>query len=258
MDLQRREFLKLSVAAAGLAAAAPVRLLAKPAPRIRAVLFDAFPVFDPRPVFALAKEMFPAQGQALTDLWRTKQFEYTWLRTVSGTYQNFWDVTRDALHFSAEANKLELGAADEERLMGAYLRLQAWPDVLPALRSLKDAGLRLGFLSNFTADMLQANIHSAGLDGFFDPILSTDQAGAFKPDPRAYRLGADTLHLAPSQIVFAAFAGWDAAGAKTFGYPTYWVNRLAQPAEELGVTPDASSSTLTELVSFVKARNAVT
>ena len=257
MDIQRRQFLRLGVAAAALVAAAPARLLADPAPRIRAVLFDAFPIFDPRPVFALAKEMFPEQGQALVDVWRSRQFEYTWLRTVAGTYRNFWDVTRDALRFSAKANKLALSGADEQRLMGAYLTLKAWPDVAAALHKLKDAGLRLGFLSNFTADMLQANIRSAGLDRLFDPILSTDRVSAFKPDPRAYRTGVEALQLPKEQIVFAAFAGWDAAGARSFGYPTFWVNRLGQPVEELGVTPDASGPTLIELASFITARNAV-
>jgi 2-haloacid dehalogenase len=187
------------------------------------------------------------------DLWRTKQFEYTWLRTVSGRYADFWDVTRDALHFSARARKLELSKADEERLMGAYLTLKPWPDVPDALRKLKDSGLKLGFLSNFTGAMLQANIRNSGLDGFFDQVLSTDQAGAFKPDPRAYRLGPEAFSLPRERLLFAAFAGWDAAGAKSFGYPTFWVNRLGQPPEELGYAADATGTTLTELLAFVAA-----
>ncbi|HEX7964682.1 MAG TPA: haloacid dehalogenase type II [Gammaproteobacteria bacterium] len=248
--MDRREFLKLT--AAGFAATSlPLRVSAAPA-GIRVVLFDAFPVFDPRPVFALVKQMYPEQGQALTELWRTRQFEYTWLRTLTGRYQDFWSVTRDALRFSAKTLKLEMSAADEERLMGAYLKLKAWPDAADALRTLKAAGLKLAFLSNFTRGMLDAGIANSGLEGVFDKVLSTDLAGAFKPDARAYHLGVDAFGLPKEQMLFAAFAGWDAAGAKAFGYPTFWVNRLGQPAEELGAAVDGSGAGLAELLAYVK------
>jgi 2-haloacid dehalogenase len=215
------------------------------------VLFDAFPIFDPRSVAAAVKEMFPADGDVLMDLWRTKQFEYTWLRTLSGRYANFWDVTRDALRFSARARKLVLSDAQVDLLMGAYLELKPWSEVPQALRDLKAAGLRLGFLSNFTGEMLQANIRGAGLDGIFEQVLSTDRAQAFKPDPRAYRMGLDAFGLPREEMLFAAFAGWDAAGAKAFGYPTFWVNRLDQPVEELGIIADATGNTLAELAAYI-------
>jgi 2-haloacid dehalogenase len=248
--MDRREFLKLT--AAGFAATSlPLHLFAAPA-GIRVVLFDAFPVFDPRPVFALVKQIYPEQGQALTELWRTRQFEYTWLRTLTGRYQDFWSVTRDALRFSAKTLKLGISAADEEHLMGAYLQLKAWPDAPDALRTLKASGLKLAFLSNFTREMLDAGIANSGLEGVFDKVLSTDLAGAFKPDARAYRLGMDAFGLPKEQMLFAAFAGWDAAGAKAFGYPTFWVNRLSQPAEELGVTVDGSGTSFTDLLAYVK------
>lgn len=252
MDFDRRSFLKASLGVAALAATpSMLRAAVRPAPRV--IVFDAFPVFDPRPVAALVKQLFPAQGSALAELWRTKQFEYTWLRTVSGQYRNFWDVTRDALRFSCHALKLDLSQTDEDRLMGAHLQLKPWPDAPDALRRMKQAGLKLGFLSNFTAGMLQANIHGSGLDGVFDQVLSTDRASAFKPDARAYRLGMDAFGAEKEQVLFAAFAGWDAAGAKSFGYPTFWVNRLGQPAEELGSTADATGTTLTDLVTYVRA-----
>ena len=250
MDIHRRSFLTSTLGLAALAAI-PVTLKAAVSPRSQVVLFDAFPIFDPRSVAARVKEVFPAEGDALLDVWRSRQFEYTWLRTLSGRYANFWDVTRDALRFAAHARKLELSAAQEERIMGAYLELKAWPDVPEALHALKDAGLKLGFLSNFTREMLQTNLRGAGLDGLFDQVLSTDLAGAFNPDPRAYRLGVDAFRIPKEQALFAAFAGWDAAGARAFGYPTFWVNRLGQPAEELGIAADATGSTLTELVACV-------
>src|SRR5258708_4123302 len=115
--------------------------------------------------------------------------------------------------------------------MNAYLELKAWPDVMPALASLKNSGFRLAFLSNFTPRMLEANIEHAGLSGLFEQVLSTHQAKTYKPDPRAYELGTDVLKLPRQEILFVAFAGWDAAGAKSFGYQTFWVNRQKSPAE---------------------------
>lgn len=219
----------------------------------KAVLFDAFPIFDPRPVFALAEALCPGQGAELSALWRTRQFEYTWLRIASGQYRDFWKVTGDALDFAAQSLKIELGDARRTRLMQAYLALDVYPDVRPALRALKDAGVRLAFLSNLTPAMLDAGITRASLGTFFDAVISTDAAHTYKPDPRAYQLGLDALKLSREDCVFAAFAGWDAAGAKWFGYRTFWVNRLNQTAEELGVTSDGASAKLDDLVTFATA-----
>ena len=256
MSMDRRQFLQFAagITAAGLAGSLPLRAFAGTPGNIRAVLFDAFPIFDPRPVFALAASSFPDKP-GFTDIWRTKQFEYTWLRTAGGQYQDFWTVTRDALRFSAKANGISLSGADEDRLMGAYLKLEAWPDVLPTLRALKGAGIRLAFLSNFTQEMLESCTWHAGLDGFFELTLSTDRARAFKPHPHAYQLGVDAFGLQREEMAFAAFAAWDVAGARWFGYPTFWVNRLRQPAEELGVVADATGDGLAPLVDFVRPRS---
>jgi 2-haloacid dehalogenase len=140
--------------------------------------------------------------------------------------------------------------------MNAYLKLALWPDVPAALKELKALGLRLAFLSNFTQRMLAANIKNTGLESFFDQILSTDRANTYKPDPRAYQQGVDALGLKREEILFAAFAGWDAAGAKLFGYPTFWVNRLKLPAEELDTPADASGGSLLDLVQFLKTNEA--
>lgn len=223
--------------------------------KIKAVVFDAFPVFDPRPVFALAEDLFPGKGADLSNAWRTKQFEYTWLRTASGRYEDFWNVTQDALVFAARSLNLELTPEKQKRLMDAYLGLKPYPDVLPALKSLKDSGVRLAFLSNLTPAMLEADIKSAGLDGIFEKALSTDPAKTYKPSPAAYQLAMDALGLQRDEIVFAAFAGWDAAGSKWFGYKTFWVNRMSSPKEEFDAAPDATGKDLNDLVAYVKELN---
>jgi 2-haloacid dehalogenase len=118
---------------------------------------------------------------------------------------------------------------------------------------LKKVGMRVAFLSNLTDAMLEAGIRNSQLDGLFDHVLSTDRVRAYKPDPRAYQMGLDAFGLKRDQVLFAAFAGWDAAGAKAFGYPTFWVNRQNQPAEELGAAPDAVGGNLNDLVAFLGA-----
>jgi 2-haloacid dehalogenase len=220
-------------------------------PRFGGGTFDGFVIFDPKPVFALAETLFPGRGAELGNAWRVRQFEYTWLRTLSGRYADFWQVTGEALAFAAKLLKLELTAEKRDRLLQAYLEMKAHPDVRPALETLRGQGVRLGFLSNMTETMLLAATRSAGLDGMFEQVLSTDRVQAYKPDPRAYRMGMDAFGLRREQIVFAAFGGWDAAGAKSFGYPTFWANRLKLPVEELGVAPDAIGGELGALLNFL-------
>lgn len=185
------------------------------------------------------------------DAWRTRQFEYTWLRTLTRTYVDFWRVTSDALTFAVKLLKLDPGADTHDRLMRAILDMKAWPDAAAALKSLKQSDLQLAFLANPTESMLDTWISNSGLQGIFAPHLSTDRVRAFKPDPRAYQMGPDVLGLRVQEIAFAAFGGWDAAGAKTFGYPTFWVNRTGMPIEELGIEPDGIGTNLEELANFV-------
>ena len=195
--------------------------------------------------------LFPGKGIELGNLWRTRQFEYQWLRTLNGHYADFWRTTSDALVFACRALHLDLSADARERLMNAYLTLTAWPDAPAALRTLKERGFRLAFLSNFTERMLDAGIRNAGLDGLFEHILSTDRVRAHKPDARAYAMALDAMNVRREDVVFAAFAGWDAAGSKSFGYRTFWVNRLNQPQEELGDAPDGVGRNLDDLLAFV-------
>ena len=133
----------------------------------------------------------------------------------------------------------------------AYRSLTPWPDVREGLAELRRRGIRLAFLSNLTAAMLDANLKQAGLSEFFEPHLTTDRVQAYKPSPRAYQMGLDAFGLQKSQIAFAAFGAWDAAGAKWFGYPTVWVNRGGVPPEELGAQPDRVAKDFSGLVEFV-------
>jgi 2-haloacid dehalogenase len=217
----------------------------------KAVAFDYFVLFNPDSVVDDVERYFPGRGRAFTNLWRTRQFEYTWLRSITHRYVDFFAVTEDALVYAAHALDVPLSAEVKGRLLDAYLHLKPWPDTTDALRRLHESGLRVITIANFSPAMLRANAENAGLTGLLDDLVSTDANQTYKPDPRAYQLGVSRLHLAKPQIVFAAFGGWDAAGAKSFGYPTVWVNRFHQPVEELGIRPDRTVSDLKGLLDVV-------
>ena len=199
----------------------------------KAVIFDAYgTLFDVHSVVAAAEQMFPGHGDALSQLWRQKQIEYTQLRTASdpagARYEPFWNITLDALRFSARKLGLALNAAGEKRLMDEYACLSAFPDVLPALRQLRDvrtAGrnepIGLAILSNGNPQMLDIAVKSAGMSGLFDHVLSVDAVRAFKPAPATYALGTQAFGAAAREIVFVSSNGWDASGANWFGYTVF-------------------------------------
>ena len=245
MRVNRRKFVTL--AAASLASPA---VFAAPRP-FKAIAFDGFPITDPRPVFAKVEEIFPDKGRALNEAWRTRLFEYTWLRTLGGRYVDFWHVTEQSLIYAAKASGVDLTADQRAAVMQTWLSLKAWPDAAPALTQLKAANIRMAFLANLTAPMLDAVVKNSALEDFFEPHLSTDRVGVFKPAPAAYQMGVDAFKLPKEEIVFAAFAGWDAAGAKWFGYPTFWVNRAKTPIEELDAMPEGIGAGMADLVKFV-------
>ncbi|MDX2266913.1 MAG: haloacid dehalogenase type II [Bryobacter sp.] len=206
--------------------------LAPARPRaIAAVAFDAFAIFDPRPVAAKLMQMLPGQAPNLAEQWRQKQFESTWLRTLSNQYADFWQVTRESLAYTLRSNNLVLSAPQQEELLDTYRVLPLWPDSASILAELHASGLELTFLSNMTESMLRANLRHNRLEKYFPKLLSTDLAAVFKPHPRAYNLAPTRLRLPKSSIVFVAFAAWDAAGASRFGFPTYWANRGQQAPE---------------------------
>ena len=221
---------------------------------IRACVFDAYgTLFDVHSVAALAERLFPGRGDAISYLWRTKQIEYTWLRTMSGKYKTFWEVTEDGLVFTAKRLGLDLTPEKKTALMEQYLRLDAFPENLGVLKELKGMGLRLAILSNGNPPMLEAAVRSAGMEGLFEALLSVDSVKRFKTAPEVYQLAVDRFGVGAAEIGFVSSNGWDAAGATWFGFTTFWVNRAGNPPEELGAVPAGQGETLAELVGFAKA-----
>ncbi len=225
-------------------------------PRFKAVAFDYFVIFNPNSVIEDVEKVFPGKGVEFTKAWRAKQFEYGFLRSITNRHEDFFKVTESALDYTIEAMKLKVTAKERSRLLNAYLHLKPWPDTVESLKKLKASGLKIITIANFSEKMLKSNAEHAGITELFDELLSTEVNGTYKPDDRAYELGIKHLKLKKSEILFAAFGGWDAYGAKAFGYPTYWVNRFDMPAEKLGISADATSRNFDGLLEFVyKATN---
>jgi len=233
------------------AASAQTSSSTKRAPRFKAVAFDYFVLFNADSILPAVEREFPGKGREFVNLWRTRQFEYGWLRSITNRYEDFLAITGDALVYTSKALHLELTPDATQRLLDAYSHLAPWPDTIDGLRKLRASGIRIITIANFSPRMLRANAENAGMVDFFDDLVSTDANHTYKPDPRAYQLGMDRLHLAKTDVVFAAFGGWDAAGAKSFGYPTVWVNRFNGPSEELGIQPDATAHDMNDLIAFV-------
>jgi len=202
----------------------------------RAFVFDAYgTLFDVHSVVDAARALTP-DPQTLSALWRQKQLEYTWLRSLMGRYENFWVVTGQALRFALRRLGIAAGEAQIEALMGAYLRLAPFPEVPAALREL--GGAPLAILSNGSPQMLEAAVRSSGLEGVFSHVLSVDAVRVYKPSALVYELAPRALGLAAGEIVFVSSNAWDVAGAAAYGFTTCWCNRVNAPAEELDVTPD--------------------
>ena len=254
MTTNRRTFLNLTAGAAAASGLVGTGRLAHGEERkVKAVLFDAFVIFDYRPISALVNELFPGGAGILADLWRTRMFDYAWLRVIGRRYEDFGKIVADSLDFTIRGLELAPNPAAQSRLMDAYLELKPHPDVPAALGRLAEAGIRLGFLSNLTPKMLESSLKAGGLRDRFEHVISTDRARTYKPDPRAYQLGLDVFGVRREEAVFAAAAGWDAAGAKWFGYPTFWVNRGGAAVEGLDAAPDAAGRNMDDLVAFVRS-----
>lgn len=252
-SIDRRDFVR---SASSLAAATlltvPRASIAQPRRRIRAVAFDGFAIFDATTTIAAAEAIFPGKGREVVSAWRTQLFQYQWLRTLGGRYVDFEHTAADSLDFVLKALKLSPSAEQRDGLLAAQLSLTPWPDALSAISALRSEGVRLAFLSNMTDRMLDAGARRANCRDQFELVLSTDRVRAAKPDPRAYQMAVDAFKLSKDEIAFVAFAGWDAAGATWFGYPTIWLNRASAPAEHLEATPALVCSTLADVVTFVK------
>jgi 2-haloacid dehalogenase len=220
-------------------------------PRFKAVAFDYFVLFDPSSIVPAVEKELPGNGKAFTQIWQARQFEYAFLHSITGRYRNFFEVTGDALDYTAQSLHIHLSMETRQRLLNAYLRLSIWPDTKETLKKLRASGVRIITIANFTPMMLKENAKNAEISDLFDELLSTDVDRKYKPDPRAYELGAKHLNLSKNDILFAAFGGWDVYGAKSFGYTTFWVNRFDLPAERLGLDADGTAGDLNGLLRFV-------
>lgn len=218
--------------------------------QIKAIVFDAYgTLFDVHSVVQKADEFFPGKGKMISKIWRQKQLEYTWLRSLMGRYQNFWYVSDDALSYSLR--KLGLGDTLNIRtqILEEYLSLQPFAEVEETLHSLKNISLTI--LSNGNPEMLLAVVENAGLTGFFAEIISVDQLKIYKPVMDVYQLAIDKLGVDKEEILFVTSNPWDASGAKSFGFHVCWVNRHNEPFDELNVQPDVVVSNLKELVNIL-------
>ena len=215
-----------------------------------ALVFDAYgTLFDVNSVVGLCDELWPGKGERLGQLWRTRQLEYTWQRSLMQRYEDFSHVTEAGLRYACAALGLSLGDAQRRRLMDAYLHLAAFPEVREALASL--SGLRLAILSNGSPAMLDPVVANAGLGGVFKAVISVDGLKQYKPAPAVYQLAVDRLRVPKERIGFVSSNCWDACGAKSYGFTTFWINRSGAPVDELGAAPDHIIRNLTELPALV-------
>lgn len=213
---------------------------------IKALVFDAYgTLFDVHSVLDRCEGVFPGHGSDLTSLWRAKQLQYTWLRSLMGRYEDFWQITQDGLAFACRSLGLAPSQRQVEYLMQAYLTLSPFPEVAAALDALSHVPFSI--LSDGTPTMLQSAVRSAGLEGRFQHILSVDEVRIYKPSPVVYRLAETHLGIRRGEIGFVSSNCWDVAGAKAFGLPVYWLNRKDEPLEMLGFAPDGIIRSATEL-----------
>lgn len=213
---------------------------------IGACVFDAYgTLFDVSSAAAHCQEDLGDDWSRLSQIWRDKQLQYTWLRSLTNDYVPFWQITQDALDYTLGVLGRTEDADLRQKLLNVYFTLDAYPEVPELLRSLRSAGIRTATLSNGSPDMLQAATNGAGLD--LDAVISVDSLHVFKPDFRVYQLGCDTLDLPKERICFMSSNAWDAWGAANFGFQVVWVNRFDQPPENLPGQPRATIPDLTAL-----------
>jgi len=241
---------------------------------IKAVVFDAYgTLYDIQSVAAVTEETFPGYGDIITQVWRIKQLEYTWLRSLMRRYEDFSVITKDSLAYTIRVLGLKHDAATFERIMDKYLHLDLYPDALATLERLKDR--KLAILSNGSSGMLNALVKNSGLDRVLDAVISVDAQAIFKPAPQAYMLIEQRLGVPPAEVMFVSSNPWDACGAKAFGLNVAWIERVTPEAmalacvksdavppltmfkalrtqmDELGVEPDHRIHGLSELPNLI-------
>jgi 2-haloacid dehalogenase len=243
---------------------------------IKAVVFDAYgTLYDIQSVAAVTEEAFPGYGEIITQIWRIKQLEYTWLRSLMRRYEDFSVITRDSLAYTLRCLGLKNDPGVFERIMEKYLHLDLYPDAIAALAALK--GRKLAILSNGSTDMLNSLVSNTGLDRILDATISVDAKKIFKPSPDAYSLIESTLRVTPAEVLFVSSNPWDACGAKAFGLNVAWIERVTPEAmalacvksdvvtpltmfkairmqmDELGLEPDVRIKALADLPGYLKS-----
>ena len=210
-----------------------------------AFVFDAYgTLFDVHSVQARGEAFWPGKGAQLSQLWRAKQLEYTWQRSLMRRYAPFSQVTEEALLFSCEFLKLKIQESEKQTLLAEYRRLALFPDVAGAMKGLK-AQMR-AILTNGSPDMIDPLVAQSGLR--FDAVLSVDELRTYKPDPAVYELAVKRLQTPTQDIGFVSSNCWDALGAKSFGFTVYWINRGGAPVDRLGFQPDRIGKSLHEVL----------
>jgi 2-haloacid dehalogenase len=217
---------------------------------IKAVVFDAYgTLYDIQSVAAVTEQAFPGHGEMITQVWRIKQLEYTWLRSLMGRYRDFAAVTAESLAYALRVLGLRYDDAAFARIMDKYLHLDLYPDALAALSAMKER--KLAMLSNGSPDMLNALVTNSGLDRVLDAVLSVDANRIFKPSPDAYALIESELGVPPHEVLFISSNPWDACGAKAFGLNVAWIERVTPGAMALAC---ATSDLLSPLTMFKALR----
>ena len=221
---------------------------------IKVCAFDAYgTLFNVHSAVGAHKERLGDNADNVSMMWRTKQLEYTWLRSLMRDFADFWQVTGDALDYALDANDV-VNTELREDLMQAYLGLKTYDEVIPVLSALKKSDFKTAILSNGATKMLEAANRSAGISELLDASISVDELQVFKPDPRVYELVTSRFEVEPHQVLFHSSNAWDAAGAASFGFKVLWINRFGQRPERLPARPDYEAIDLNHLLELLNVQ----
>ncbi|MBS1256064.1 MAG: (S)-2-haloacid dehalogenase 4A [Deltaproteobacteria bacterium] len=218
---------------------------------VKQAVFDAYgTLFDVHSAASRHQARLGEKAPEVSALWRTKQLEYTWLRSLMQRYVDFWQVTQDALDYALDSHQIEDSSLRKD-LLNAYHELACYPEVPESLRELKQRGIGTAILSNGSPEMLEAGVGNSHLQGNLDAIISVDVIGIFKPSPQVYQLATNHLACNPEEILFFSSNAWDVSGAATYGFQAVWVNRFAQAPERLPGTPVLEIKTLDAVLEYL-------
>ena len=220
--------------------------------QVKAFVFDAYgTLFDVFSVIEKCEELYPNKGNQISQTWRKKQLEYSYLRQMMGNYRPFSEVTREALRYAVEEAGAELTQEKEDSLLHAYQHLSVYKEVPQVLKDLKEKGVTLAIFSNGSHDMLDPLVKQSPLAEYLDYVISADDIKQFKPTPASYTHALNFLELKRENILFMSSNGWDISGAKNFGFHTAWINRNELPVECLKLPPDAIYDDLKDILNWV-------